>query len=599
MAIGPDATAGVSRVTPVEHGGCTRPDIASVGVSMTAPRHHLRLLWWAVTIFGAILALSAPTASAADNPLETSTPPNGTTLDRSPNVIQLSFRDRLGADPKVAMACNGTSVETGAASVGEDLKSLSFNLAVTLSPGSECTVSWTVNNEDGSSGGSGRIQFTLAGTPAGTATTNPPAASTGASSGGTSLNGPLAMSRLIANIGLAALFGALALIVLTWPEGVEYVLTVRFLRAATIIATVGALLTVVVMSGIIHGGSLSDGFSPGGWSDLTDVTGGTAALLRLALCIGCFWTVARPDRVNDPNQQTIALAIPGLAVATLAFTRGTEAGLIGVLAGLVHVIGMSVWFGGLALLARVVLSGPGEEDLVHAVRGFRRISALAILATAVSGVALAYQLDWGHLFDTGHGRVVLLKTVAVAGMVFVGLAAREFIRSKLSRVDEMTARLSSRLQRAVSIEALAGVGVLALTAWATSLGPAGIAEGPRVVPDLGPSHTVVNEAEGFQATVRLTEQLGANAVFIDIDSPREGLQDVQIKFTPPPGSTGTGVILHVPLKGAGQAVLSKDKNLQLNVPGTWTVIVTVNEVLMNSFTVNIEAGSQVTTATPT
>ena len=38
---------------------------------------------------------------------------------------------------------------------------------------------------------------------------------------------------------------------------------------------------------------------------------------------------------------------------------------------------MAVWFGGLILLARVVLAGPGEEDLVHAVRGFARISTPA------------------------------------------------------------------------------------------------------------------------------------------------------------------------------------------------------------------------------
>ena len=44
------------------------------------------------------------------------------------------------------------------------------------------------------------------------------------------------------------------------------------------------------------------------------------------------------------------------------------------LAGIVHALAMAVWFGGVVLLARVVLAGPGEEDLVHAVRGFGRIS---------------------------------------------------------------------------------------------------------------------------------------------------------------------------------------------------------------------------------
>ena len=545
----------------------------------------------------ATLAMWSP-AAAADNPLDASTPPNGATLDRSPNVVQLVFTQRLGSDPQVSMACDGTTVAIGAASIGEDLKSLSFSPSAALTSGAKCTVIWTVKNADGTPGGSGKIDFSMAGTPTGATLPSTPAAATpAATSSSSGLNGPLALARLITNIGLAALFGALVLIVLIWPEGVEYDITVRYLRLVAAIALVGALLTVICISGMLHGGSFSDGLSPADWTDLTDVTGGAAALLRLVLCIGCMWVAMRPDRINDPNQQTPAIAITGLAVATLAFTRGTDPGIIGVLAGLVHVGAMSVWFGGLALLARVVLSGPGDEDLVHAVRGFRRLSGPAIVLTAVSGVALVYQLDWGHLFDSGHGRVAVLKTLAVAGMVVVGLASREFIRTRMSRVDEMTERLSTRLQRAVGVEALVGVGVLALTAWMTSLAPAGLVAQARAVPDLGPNHVVVNEADGFQATVRLTEQVGANAVYIDIDTPRDGLVGVQIKFTPPPQSNGVGVLLRVPLTGAGQAVLSKDKNLRLNVPGIWTVIVSVNGQLMNSFNVNIQPSSEVSTTT--
>ena len=51
------------------------------------------------------------------------------------------------------------------------------------------------------------------------------------------------------------------------------------------------------------------------------------------------------------------------------------------------------------LLARVVLAGPGEEDLVHAVRGFNRISGPAIVVTVVSGLIQLYRLDGGSLFS--------------------------------------------------------------------------------------------------------------------------------------------------------------------------------------------------------
>ena len=98
------------------------------------------------------------------------------------------------------------------------------------------------------------------------------------------------------------------------------------------------------------------------------------------------------------------------------------------IASIVHVLAMAVWFGGVVLLARVVLAGPGEEDLVHAVHGFGRISNPAIVITVVSGLVQLYREVGGELFTTSHGRVLLLKTVVVAAMIFVGMTARQLAR---------------------------------------------------------------------------------------------------------------------------------------------------------------------------
>ena len=97
--------------------------------------------------------------------------------------------------------------------------------------------------------------------------------------------------------------------------------------------------------------------------------------------IAAGWVVLKPERVIDPTTNMLALGIPALAVVTLGLSRtGGSWPFIGVVASVVHVLAMSVWIGGVVLLARVVLAGPGEEDLVHAVRGFGRISNPAIIA---------------------------------------------------------------------------------------------------------------------------------------------------------------------------------------------------------------------------
>ncbi len=563
-------------------------------------------MWRVILVAIAAWCVVGSRPALADNALVSSTPPDGATLPSSPKTFQLLFRDQLGVVAQVALSCDGTVIPTNAPQIGEDLKSVVFTITQDLAPGSSCTVTYRVSNPDGTLGADGRIGFRMAGaaqttttsTLPGTTTTGtiaPIDAGTATATGGASapsggLNGLLALSRLIANIGLGALFGALVLIVLAWPEGVDYVLTVRFLRAATALGILGSLLTVVILAGRTHGGGLTDGLSPGGWTDLTDLTGGTAALLRLLLAVGCVWVVARPDRINDPTQQTPSLAIPGLAVLTLAFTRGTAPGLVGVLAAMVHVLSMSVWFGGLALLARVVLTGPGEEDLVHAVRGYQRFSLLAILLTVMSGLAITYELDWHHLLGTGHGKVAILKILAVGGLIFLGLASREFVRSRLTRVDSLSTPMAARLQRAVSAEAMVAVLVLALTAWLTSLAPGGLTKSVAAANEdqLGPPHALASSAQEVAATVRLSEQVGPNAVLVEITKPKSGLQNVVVKFTPPAGSDGNAVELHVPLHGAGRALLPKSANLPLNVPGVWGIILTINNTRIDSTNVNIQ-----------
>ena len=78
------------------------------------------------------------------------------------------------------------------------------------------------------------------------------------------------------------------------------------------------------------------------------------------------------------GSQLPALAVPGLAVAMFGLTRsGGSLALVGAAAGMAHAVSMAVWLGGVVLLSRVVLAGPGEEDLVHAVRGFGRIATPA------------------------------------------------------------------------------------------------------------------------------------------------------------------------------------------------------------------------------
>ena len=560
---------------------------------------------------GVLLAVAAVSpAAAVDNTLVSSTPAANSTVDTSPQTFTLTFANPLGTADTVEVACNGSAFAIGTPQVGVDGVSLTVSVPNPL-PKGDCVISWLVSSPDGVSAGSGTVSFTILNDTAPTLATNTTVSTGSTPATGTTeptanitpttkktpvesgSSGPLGLSRLLIALGLAVLFGSLVLIATAWPEGVEYILTVRFLRSAWLLTLAVAVFNTACVAARITGKGIGSSLSPTSWGDLTDTTPGIAALARVIFVLLTGWVVLRPERVIDPATQLPALALPGLAVATLGFTRtGGQLAFVGYVAGITHALAMAVWLGGLILLARVVLAGPGEEDLVHAVRGFARISNPALALTILTGFVQMYRLDWGEIFTSSHGRVLFLKSIAVGVMVFLGVAARQFIRERVSRVDAMTGQLAVRLRRAVGIEAVCGIIVLALTAWMLSLVPPKAEATGTTNNGLAAKAHITNESA--DVTVSFSASVGANAVRVDVVKPRTGIAGLAVDFTPPSGASVPGISLNVPLTAAGTAYLPIEKGLPLGSPGVWTVTVRFGTEKIGSKTVLLTEGSATT-----
>ena len=576
-------------------------------------------------VVGLIVALVgsfwAPTAMAADNTLVSSVPAAGETIETSPASIVLTFAQQLGPSNTMTMTCGGAIVSLGTPVVlAPDSLQLSATL-ISAAPKGDCTVAWVVTDLNLQPAGSSSLTFTVANDPVVTlapettttlpgdtvprtsvATTTTPTTGSGTSDGTTESsgsNGPLGLFRLLSNLGLAVLFGSLVLIAIAWPEGVEYILTVRFLRTTWIFTLVSTYLFAGALAANQTGAGIGSALVPTGWGDLMDTTPGKAALIRLVFVAASAYAVMRPERVIDPSSQLPALVPPGIAVVTMAFSRA-EYNLLENATGAAHALAMSVWLGGLILLTRVVLAGPGEEDLVHAVRGFARIATPALWITVVTGAIQLFQLDRGAL-NTSHGLVVIVKTLAVSVMVFVGVAARQFISQRVSRVDTMTAPLATRLRRALGIEALIGVLVLALTAWLLALTPPGLSASGDSSLQLGAVHRFVSTTGTVEIDVQFSERVGANDVQIRVNTPEAGLTGLTVDFVPPVDSFVNGMTINqIPLTGTGTAVLEKSDGFTLNATGTWTVIVSANGsvVAQQDVFVGDETAATTTTAAP-
>jgi copper transport protein len=567
---------------------------------------HRRLL----TVLLAIIAVVgfAPATASAENSVVNSSPSDGATLNVSPDEIVIGFADPLGEANTISVDCEAEPVTLPRPEVLSDGTTLSVAIVEPL-PRGTCTARWQVSNTDGEPDGRGVLTFVIenaapeggvdpdaapddtatattvaSSSPAtpigggagdGTATTDPETVDLSVAGRG---NGAVWLSRLLSTLGIAVLFGSLVVITAAWPEGVEYLVTIRFLRATWVVAMIGTVLFTGFAAAAVTPDGGGSPFNPATWLDLLDAGwAGRAALLRLVFLVISAWAAFRPERVIDPTTQLAALGIPGLCAAMIGISRtiGPLSGL-GVLMGVLHALAMAVWVGGVVLLARVVLSGPGDEDLVHAVRGFSRVSTPAIVVTIVTGLVQMFRLDGGELFQSGHGRVVVLKTVVVAVMIFVAFSARQFVSQRLNRAQQMSVPLADRLRRAFGAEAAIGIVVLAMSAWLLAFIPPNVDDTPSV--DYAVTQTHTDEADILDVRIRLTDdRIGLVGLEVEVRQPEENLAGLVIVFSAPPNDQNVGSIRQpVPLTGAGFAVRDEAIGLPISVAGDWTIQVEAN-----------------------
>jgi copper transport protein len=555
-----------------------------------------------VAIVTVLLGLSSGSAFA-ENTVVNSSPTDGTSVSAPPDTIVIGFAENLGEDNTISLDCEAEPVTLPQPEV-VDGTTLSVEITESL-PSGTCTARWAVSNTDGEPNGRGVITFVVENaapegavdpavaspdTTGATATSAPPT-STGEQTDASSVEastdevvvvdfstagegrGAVWLTRFASTLAIAVVFGSLVLITAAWPEGVEYLVTIRFLRGAWVVAFVATFFYTCFAAGAITPDGGGNPFNPATWLDLLDAGwAGRLVLVRLALLVASAWPAFRPERVIDPTTQLAALGIPGLCAATLGISRtvGDWVGL-GVAMGILHALAMSIWVGGVILLARVVLSGPGDEDLVHAVRGFSRVSTPAIIVTIVTGLVQMFRLDGGELFQSSHGRVLVLKTVVVAVMIFVAFSARQFVTQRLNRAQNMSIPMADRLRRAFGAEAAFGVVTIALSAWLLAFIPPNVEPESTVVYEVSQIHT--DESGTLEVRVSLTDaEIGLVGLEVEVVEPEEGLSDLTIVLTAPPNDQNIASIRQpVPLTGSGFAVRDEAIGLPIGVPGDWTI----------------------------
>jgi copper transport protein len=280
-----------------------------------------------------------------------------------------------------------------------------------------------------------------------------------------------------------------------------------------------------------------------------------------------------------------ALAIPcAYLLALPAFSgHATTQHPVAVLApaNLIHVAAVSLWAGGLALLAlalpvatRRLELGDRGRLLAGVLMRFSPLALAAVIAIAATGVVQGYVLvrTPAHLLDTAFGRAVAIKIVLLGGLVALGAYQRRRTLPALRRIAAEGAspgQTGVLLRRVLRAELALVVVVLGVTAALTSYPPSTYAQSGPVskTTRIGP------------AQLELTldpARVGANELHLYLLNPRDGTQftrakEVDVAESQPSRSIGP-LSQAANLAGPGHYIVP---DALLGVPGTWRIQITV------------------------
>ncbi|MFJ8719156.1 copper resistance CopC/CopD family protein [Streptomyces violaceus] len=377
----------------------------------------------------------APQTAFAHTELVSSSPKDGAELEKAPGHLTLTFDEAVDlADVRVLTMGGDRLPVSRTPGGGAD----AVRVALAAPKHGEFAVMWSVVDAEDGHASSGRIALTI----------GAPAAGTGGDEAATSAPGPspsvrkgLVAARWAGYLALALFVGGLAFVVLLWPRGADEPRS----RALLVFAWTTGLLATVASIGLqgAYGtlGGLRDALRPVTYADLLATEPGVVLAARAlvwvlaAVVLGSLLQGgARTSR--SPGWRVGALAVTFGLLRTTGMTGHSSEGsepTWGAVADFVHLLGASLWIGGLAVLALAVLPRRRAPELAVVVPGYSRLAAVSVTGIVGAGLVLAWQVvgSYDALLHTSYGHLLLLKTGVLGAVLLAAFASRQWVRTRL------------------------------------------------------------------------------------------------------------------------------------------------------------------------
>ncbi|MFI5554085.1 copper resistance protein CopC [Streptomyces sp. NPDC051738] len=379
--------------------------------------------------------LGTPSASAHTE-LVTSSPANGAELKKAPDHLTLTFDEAVDLAEVRVMTLDGDRLPV---TLAPGRKGEVVRAALGHPADGDFAVVWSVVDEEDGHASSGRLDFGI-----GTGT----AASATQDRGDEAAPAPsplvrkgLVAARWTGYLSLALFIGGLAFVTLLWPRGAHEPRARALLGLAWTCGLLAAVATIGLQGAYGALGGLRDALRAETYVDVLTTGPGVVLAARVLL-----WVLAAvvlsallqggPRTSRSPGWRVGALAVClGLLRATGMAGHNSEGSepTWGALADLVHLLGVSLWIGGLAMLALAVLPRRRAGELAQVVPGYSRLAAVSVTGIVAAGLVLAWQVvgSYDALLHTSYGHLLLLKTGVLGVVLLAALASRQWVRTRL------------------------------------------------------------------------------------------------------------------------------------------------------------------------
>ncbi len=342
---------------------------------------------------------------------------------------------------------------------------------------------------------------------------------------------------------------------------------------AWVFLLVGSLGSFGLYGAKVVAGSPADAIKPSVWGKVVGSHTASVLLVRIVLVLvlgGLLLTFAR--RAADVwRGAALALCVAlVLTFSSIGHANAQHPAPLWIGVDAVHLTAVSLWIGGLLMLAfgtSAWLTDPASEPIV---RRFSVTSMVAVPVIVATGAAQTLKLAGGldDITSTSWGRTLLVKVAVVTVLVAIGGVSQWVLRH-----DGPAA-----LKRNVLVEALIGIGIVGLAASLIALPPQPVAASKVFTASL--------TSQGLLADVTVTPG-------------RVGQNEVHLVITPPGGSITPVVSANVqaellPSAGLGFVPATMQNigpnhytgTIVLSEAGNWNLVIAVEPTAGQSVVLN-------------